>query len=185
MRQDRQTLPDTALITACIQGDALAWDALLQRYSALIYSVARRVGLSPMDADDVFQNVAIVLLEHLPKLRQGDALPGWLMTVTRREAMRWQRRQHTYASLPEAETLPDMQTPEREFLALSDRNLIEQGVARLKERCQHLITALYLTEPPLTYEELTHALGLPLGSIGPNRARCLERLRSELEGLGF
>ncbi|HEV2471244.1 MAG TPA: sigma-70 family RNA polymerase sigma factor [Chthonomonadales bacterium] len=188
--------PDPELVSACLKGDARAWDELIARYEALIYTVSLRMGLSRADADDVFQEVCLLLLNHLHEVRDVKRLAGWLISTTRREAFRVRRKRSNTVSLDAGEQgwepgeiLPGLEaagnTPEQEILALEERYLVRQALERLPDRCKKLLTMLYTQEIPGSYVETANALGIPLGSIGPSRARCLERLRKALLEIGF
>jgi RNA polymerase sigma factor (sigma-70 family) len=180
-----QKLSDADLVAKCLEGKEAAWEELLRRHGRLIFSTARRMGLSAMDAEDIFQNVCILLLENLHTLREGTRLTGWLMIVTRRETLRWLKRQRPHEPFPEIEPASDAPVPEQELLLLADRHLIDIGIGKLSERCQRLLVSLYLTDPAPNYETVAQEHGWPVGSVGPNRARCLEKLKKELEMLGF
>lgn len=185
LSKNYRSLTDSELVAECIPGSEAAWDELLRRHGGLIFSTIRRMGLSSLDAEDVFQSVCILLLENLTSLREGQKLTGWLMAVARRETLRWLRRQRPTSELPTTEREATDDLPEKQLAALEDRHLLERGLERLGERCQTLLIALYLTEPAPSYEAIAQERSWPVGSVGPNRARCLERLRVELEKLGY
>lgn len=181
---------DAVLVAACLGGDASAWDALLARYEGLIYSLILRAGLSGSDAEDVFQDVCVLLLNHLGDLRDVSRLAGWLAATTKREAWRLQRRRGIApptTSLDEAPEPPSdaADSPEGATIALEEGRLVREALDRLPERCRRLLTLLYVEEPPASYADTAARLGLPLGSIGPSRARCLQRLQKILQTLDF
>jgi RNA polymerase sigma factor (sigma-70 family) len=180
-----QKLSDADLVAKCVEGKEAAWEELLRRHGRLIFSTARRMGLSAMDAEDIFQNVCILLLENLHTLKEGTRLTGWLLIVTRRETLRWLKRQRPHEPFPEIEPASDAPVPEQALLLLTDRHLIDIGIAKLSERCQKLLVSLYLLETTPDYETVAQEHGWPVGSVGPNRARCLEKLKKELEILEF
>lgn len=194
-RYARRADPD--LIAACLSGDTMAWKALIQRYEALIYSIPVRLGVSQADAGDLFQDVCLLLYHHLEDLRDTQRLSTWLITTTKREVWRWQRRKRvTLASeMPEqewklegAEEVTGVQTapaPDELVLALEEQQLVRRAMEQLPERCRELLTRLYLQDPPATYAEVASDLGLPLNGISPTRARCLQRLQKILEEIGF
>lgn len=184
--------PDRQVVAACLSGDSCAWDVLIERYASLIYTVLGRAGIAGADADDLFQEVCVLLLNHLRDLRDTDFLPGWLMTTTRRLAWRF-RKTHPPLPLskmseeslssedvlglhPLGETMPD-----RVLLALEERYLVRQALRQLPERGAQLLSLLYFEDPPCSYEEAAQRLGIPVGSIGPLRARYLKRLRKILD----
>jgi RNA polymerase sigma factor (sigma-70 family) len=171
------------LVQRAAGGDSAAWNGLVERYAPLVWSVCRRHRLTDADADDVGQNVWLLLVEHLSKIRQPAALPGWLATTTRRECLRVLRvRQHEYV---EADTEPAVGGPAgadtssvEEWLLAQERDAaLRAAFAQLPAGCQRLLTLL-LHDPPLSYAEISDRLGTKIGGLGPRRARCLEQLRS-------
>jgi len=171
----------TALVTRARNGDTQAWHALVERYAPLIWSICRRYRLGQADAEDVGQDIWLHLVRHLDTVRDPAALPGWLATTTRRECgriLRAARRPHDAGRAPDAETIPDEQTvtAEQELLAAERHAALREALAQLPPCCQQLITLL-LEDPPMSYAEISARLGVPVGSIGPNRGRCLDKLR--------
>jgi RNA polymerase sigma factor (sigma-70 family) len=187
---------DASLIGACLGGDADAWDALIERYQALIYSTLLKQGLTHADADDLFQDVALILFRHLSDLRDTTRLSGWLISTARREAWRLKRRRGMAAASELGEREWEMESaepiaqaaapqPDAEMMALEDRQLVREGMSRLGDRCRELLMLLYMADPPGSYADVVDRLGMPQGSIGPTRARCLEQLRKILAEVGF
>jgi RNA polymerase sigma factor (sigma-70 family) len=179
--QARDDLLVTDLVTRARNGDRQAWDALVDRYAPLIWSVCRRHRLDDADAEDVGQGVWLRLVDQLGNVRDPAALPGWLVTTTRRECLRVLRatREPLASGYQlDAETLPDEQavTAEQELLAAERHAALREALADLPADGQQLI-ALLIQDPPVPYAEISARLGIPVGSIGPNRARCLEKLR--------
>ena len=173
--------PLVQLVTRAADGDKRAWDALVERFGPLIWSVCRKYRLSYADAEDVGQNVWLQLVGHLDKIRDPAALPGWLVTVTRRECL----RVTAAAKLPlaagyvlDAEILADEQsdTAEQELLAAERHAALREAFAALPPPGQRLI-ALLLQDPPVSYAEISARLDIPVGSIGPTRRRYLDKLR--------
>jgi RNA polymerase sigma factor (sigma-70 family) len=178
-------LPDdpvvTALVTRAGSGDQEAWDAIVERYAPLVWSICRRNQLERRDIDDVGQSVWLLLVEKIGTLREPAALPGWLVTTTRRECLRVQRatRRHGHAELPADEQLPpdpDTALIDQEILAREREAALRAAFAELPRRSRQLLTML-MGDPPCSYEEIGATLGLAVGSIGPMRARCLAQLR--------
>ena len=166
------------LVTRARDGDKQAWDALVERYAPLIWSICRGT-----DADDVGQTVWLRLLEQLDKIRDPAALPGWLATTTRRECgrvLRVARRPRALGHALDAGNVPDEQTGAAEHeLLLAERNAaLREAFMRLPPGCQRLITML-IQDPPVPYAKISAELGIPVGSIGPIRRRCLEKLRRD------
>jgi RNA polymerase sigma factor (sigma-70 family) len=171
----------TDLVTRARNGDKQAWDALVERYAPLIWSICRRLGLGHADIDDVGQSVWLQLFAHLDSLRDPAALPGWLSITTRREcgrALRAARRSLATEYAIDAEALPDEQAPlpEQELLAAERHAALREALNDLPPECQRLITLL-IADPPVPYAEISAQLVIPVGSIGPSRRRCLDKLR--------
>ena len=171
----------TDLVTRARNGDKQAWDALVERYTPLIWSICRRHRLGGADAEDVGQAVWLHLVEHLENLRDPAAIPGWLTTTTRRECCRVLR---ATGKLPAdgqvLENMPDEQTAtaEHELLVTERNTALREAFARLPLSFQRLL-ALLIADPPVPYTEISARLGIPVGSIGPNRRRYLDRLRHD------
>lgn len=173
------SLTDTELVSACLAGDAAAWDALIARYQGLIFGVALRLGFPTADAEDVFQNVALKLCLHLKDLRDIDRLSAWIGAVTRQECFRSRRRapHACLDDLPEPASEDDLADA---VLREERAHLVRMALKSLSPECQALLDLLYGPEPA-SYAEVSERLSMPMGSIGPRRARCLERLRKNLE----
>jgi RNA polymerase sigma factor (sigma-70 family) len=169
------------LVTRARNGDNQAWDELVERYAPLIWSICRRHRLDEADAEDVTQNVWLQLVDHLDTIRDPAALPGWLVTVTRRECLHVPgatRRPLAVGDVMDAETIPDEQdtTAEQELLAAERHAALREALRDLLPLGQQLILLL-LQDPPLSYADISARLGVPVGSIGPTRRRCLDKLR--------
>lgn len=189
MRDDPSVV---ALVTRAAGSDERAWHELVDRYAPLVWSICVRYQLSGADIEDVGQTVWLGLVEQLSseRLREPAALPGWLATTTQRECLRVLKAAKKYEPFgtdPEEDNLAvqaDAAAIE-DLIITSERNaLLRAALAELPPRCRHLLTLL-LTDPPLSYAEISVIMRIPQGSIGPQRARCLERLRrsSYLTGL--
>jgi RNA polymerase sigma factor (sigma-70 family) len=172
-----------ALVTRAAGSDESAWHELVDRYAPLVWSICVRYQLGGADIEDVGQTVWLGLVEQLAneKLREPAALPGWLATTTQRECLRVVRARGKYevfAAVPDDSGTPaaaDAMVIEEEVL-LAERNaLLRAALAELPEADQRLL-ALLLRDPPLSYAEIGEILGMPPGSIGPTRQRCLRRL---------
>ena len=173
----------TGLVTRARNGEEQAWDALVERYAPLIWSICRKHRLGGADAGDVAQRVWLQLVDHLDQVRDPAALPGWLATTSRRECARVQRAARgAYAAghTLDAETVPDhqAQTDAPQLLAAERHAALREAFARLPPCCQQLITLL-VHDPPLSYATISARLNIPVGSIGPNHGRCLDRLRRD------
>ena len=171
------------LVTRAGKGDKQAWDALVERYTPLIWSICRGHRLSGADADDVGQRVWLQLVSELDKVRDPAALSGWLATTTYRECgtiSRATRRSQALGRVLDAERIPDQQAGaiEQELLAAERHAALHEAFTRLPPCCQRLIAVL-IEDPPVPYAQISARLGLPVGSIGPSRSRCLEKLRHD------
>jgi RNA polymerase sigma factor (sigma-70 family) len=182
-------MPNVELIEACLKGNSQAWEALLVRYQRLVYSIPLRYGLAVSDADDIFQNVSLLLLENLSRLRDRQQIGAWLATTTRRECWRVLRQQRQVFHFSSAkdldEQIPSGQRSDEEFMELERQSIIRSAVSLLGTSCQHLLALLFYTEPRPSYAEIARSLMLPEGSIGPTRARCLEKLMKTLDKMEF
>jgi RNA polymerase sigma factor (sigma-70 family) len=170
------------LLLAARQGDQSAFAQLVDRYTPLLWSVARSHRLSEDDANDAVQTTWLRLVEHVDKVRDEKALAGWLVSTCRREALRMTRltirtRPHPTEEFLEME-LAEPETAEPENAVLDDerRHALQRAFAQLPQQCQQLLSLL-IAEPPPSYADVSAALSMPAGSIGPHRARCLARLQ--------
>lgn len=173
------------------RGDARAWEQIVHRYKGLVFTAAKRVGLNDDDANDVFQATFLALHRHLDRIEQAETLPKWLAVTASREALRVKRirTKHQGVDLGEDRSLDDLvafeeASAEASAIRLEQGLHLREAIAELPGRCQDLLTLLYLEED-FSYAEISEKLGMPMGAIGPTRARCLEKLRSRLEKGGF
>jgi len=179
----RDDSPTADLVLCARKGDSDAWDALVQRFAPLIWSICRGYSLGRADAYEVGQYVWLRLVDHLEAVHNPAALPAWLATTTQREcirALRGARNQHVLGHELDVESIPDEQTgmAEHELLLAERHAALRQAFTRLPPPCQRLI-AMLLEDPPVPYAEISARLGIPLGSIGPSRGRCVEKLRRD------
>ena len=186
MRDDPSVV---ALVASAAGGDQRAWDELVERYAPLVWNICCRYRLSEPDTQDVGQTVWLLLVEQLGRLREPAALPGWLATTTSRECLRMvtaaRKSQQLRPGLDDAVQFVDDAVIDEEIL-LAERNAgLRAAFAELPPQCQRLLSML-MRDPPVSYAEIHATLGLPVGSIGPQRARCLGRMRrsSALLALG-
>jgi RNA polymerase sigma factor (sigma-70 family) len=170
------------LVKRAGEGDSSAWTVLVEQFSGLVWSVVRAHGLYNADAHDVFQTVWLRCVEHLKRLRDPERLAGWLATTTRHECFRvtrMARRTQPAADMVLEVEVDDSAGEDRLVERLTD--LDEQSAFRralevLPEQCRILLRLL-LSDPPLSYDDISDALSIPRGSIGPTRQRCLDRVR--------
>jgi RNA polymerase sigma factor (sigma-70 family) len=177
----------TRLLHAAKAGDQRAWDALVDRYSGLVWSIARAHRLSAADAADVSQTTWLLLAEHLDRITNPEAVGGWLATTARRESLRVLRVSARALPSGAGEFVPDRADAGELDSALltSERNrMLWRAFGAIPERCQRLLRVL-MADPPPSYQDVAQALEMPVGSIGPTRGRCLETLRAELARVGI
>jgi RNA polymerase sigma factor (sigma-70 family) len=177
------------LVDRARQGDQQAWDDLVERFLPLVCALIARHRLRGHDADDVNQTVWLRLVEHLTDLREPRALPGWIATTTRHECLRViDRSRRTLAvdpqSAPQFDRPGEQAALDEDLLALERQQALRAALAELPEERRELLTLL-LADPPLPYREVSRLLGIPVGSIGPTRARALEQLRNSNALRGF
>ncbi len=174
---------DPTLIGACLRGNESAWKELVERYGRLVYSIARRNGLSAIDADDVTQIVFMSLMRQLRSLRKQVCLAAWLITVTNRQSQRFARRNRICSEL--GETIADESSPlQVQVQRWEQQEMVRRAISQLDRRDRELIINLFLESAP-SYAEIASHLGLPEGSIGPTRARAFKKLERILFAMGF
>jgi len=180
------------LVTAALRGDKAGWEALVYRYSGLVWSVARGYRLGSADSADVFQTTWLRLVEHLGRISDPGQVGAWLATTARHEALRIARGVTRTVPADDATLialgLVDNHSPERAALEAEEVQLdaaraadLWRALGELSARCQELLRLLVAWPQP-SYLEVAAALDMPVGSIGPTRARCLRRLRDRLSG---
>jgi RNA polymerase sigma factor (sigma-70 family) len=174
----------SALIRAAAAGDQRAWDHLVEEFSGMIWSVARAHRLDDADAADVSQTTWLQLVQHLSRLREPARVGAWLATTARRECLRLLRGSDRTVPLEEALDCEAFEILPGHALLLHERDdALRRSFSRLRANDQALLRLL-VADPRPPYEEISAALGMPIGSIGPTRQRALERLRNELESQG-
>ena len=174
------------LVRRARAGDQAAWDEIVERFAPLVWGICMRYRLSSADADDVGQSLWLGLLEHLGSLREPAALAGWIATTTRRECLKVhdgaRRRQLPVdPAAAEEEVLgadPTAVPVDEWLLAEERRAAVRAAFAGLAPQCRRLL-ALLVSDPPLPYVRIAELLGVPVGGLGPTRARCLEKLRRD------
>jgi len=195
------TINDDEFVAGCLRGEQAAWDGLIDRYAALIYSIPLKYGFSEADAADVFQAVCLILLEKLGSVRAPRGLAAWIITTTSRECLavvRKQRREHSRSAgeglvAAAVELIDPQRLPEEEVLSLERQHLVRTAVGQLPDNCRRLVEAFFSDSPDpdsasvkrASYQQLADSLGIPMNSLGPTRARCLEKLRRLLRAAGY
>jgi len=183
---------DRELIAACLSGDSASWEALISRYQRLIYAIPLKLRLSPDDAADIFQAVCLKLYEKLSTLRDHDRISSWLITTATRECWRISARNRREGPAAgsgdddDADPLADI--PATAMLADEEREVLERQqvvrdtLQRLPERCRDLLTMLFYQPDELSYADVAKRMNMPVPSVGPTRARCLEKMKRLLRG---
>lgn len=192
MSSETDSVEDTQLVARCIAGDGTAWTALVQRYQRLVYAIVRRIGLDEQAAADVFQTVFTRLIEHLPRIADPSRLQAWIVTTAKREALLQRKRGQRTESITrhanrgdgadsdgsEWDIADDTTGAEEAMADLQQLNQVRAGIDRLDDRCRELLLLLFGDEDSkLPYEEVARRLSISVGSIGPTRSRCLDKLR--------
>jgi RNA polymerase sigma factor (sigma-70 family) len=173
---------DAQLLLACRQGDETAWNELVERFQRLIITIPRRAGLSEEQSADIFQEVFLTLFEKLDDIEQPEKIRSWLVTTTKFKTWGAARDKMPNYSIDNGESdtaysLPDKSPLTDEILIeLEEQHLIRTAVKNLEERCQKILTMIYLREPAASYSEVAFAVGVGETSISPLRARCLRKL---------
>lgn len=163
-------------------GDQTAWAELVDRFTGLLWWIANGYGLTGADAADVVQTAWARLVERLDTVHDPDNVGAWLATTTRRECLKLMRtRTRIHPTTPDDLDQPEPAAPPDAAVADHDRDArLWAAIDRLPERRRHLMRAL-MADPPPSYDELSDQLDMPVGSIGPTRARCLQQLREQLD----
>jgi RNA polymerase sigma factor (sigma-70 family) len=182
------------LVTAAAGGDAEAWRMLVERFSGLVWSVARGHGLGSADAEEVFQTTWFRLADHIGRIEEPDRVGAWLATTARHESIKVSRAGARVGPTSDLDLLDpgtDDLSPEKAVLDAEDAQAetdrlrrLWQAFHELPTRCLALLRAL-LASPPPSYAEISAAFEMPIGSIGPTRARCLRQLRELLAARGI
>ncbi|HEY6592599.1 MAG TPA: sigma-70 family RNA polymerase sigma factor [Asanoa sp.] len=158
-------------------GETTAWIELTDRYTNLLWSVARALRLPEDDAADAIQTTWLRLVERLETVRDPRRLGGWLSTTMRRESLSLLRRRSRHVDTDALDNVADDAEPLDAALLRNERDsALWRAFRRLDQRCQQLLRML-MADPPPRYRDVAGALGVPIGYIGPTRMRCLQKLR--------
>lgn len=175
------------LIHKCRKGDEKAWSDVVEQFQRLVYSIPKRMGLSDEEAGDVFQVTFTALFRYLDRIESAQTLPKWLSVTASREAIRIKRMRSPSVDLGDLtldEIVADEEdSAERNAVVAEQSESLWSGIEDLDRRCRELLTGLYANE--LSYTEISENVGIPIGAIGPTRARCLDKLRKILTKKGF
>ncbi len=173
--------PVAELLQRAASGDRAAWNALVDHFGGLVWSVARSFRLDQASAADVSQTTWLRLVEHIDRIRQPERLAGWLATTARNEALRLLRHERRCVPTDSVQDVVDPAgtDPATRLVRSEEAASVAEALESLPHDCQQLLR-LCTADPPLSFEEIAEILGRPVGSIGPTRARCLEKLRRRL-----
>jgi RNA polymerase sigma factor (sigma-70 family) len=172
------------LVRSAALGDAEAWGALTSEFGAMIWAVARAHRLRDADAADVAQVTWLRLVEHLTDLHEPSRVGAWLATTARRECLRVLRGERGEVPLDDDAGEQPTEPPPEAGLLVAERNRALWGAFNRLRASDQALLRLLMVDPRPGYKEISTALKLPMGSIGPTRARGLERLRRELDDAG-
>ncbi|MGI9056860.1 MAG: RNA polymerase sigma factor [Pyrinomonadaceae bacterium] len=175
---------DAELVKLCRRGDETAWNALVDRYQRLIFTIPRRAGLSEEQSADVFQEVFMTLFEKLDEIEQPEKVRSWLVTTAKFKTWGTVRSEKGfYAPTTEEEMEFEMASlkdnaplAEDVLIQIEQQHLIRTALKELEERCRTILSMLYLTEPSASYAEVAAEINVGETSISPLRARCLKKL---------
>lgn len=179
---------DERLVAECLAGNEQAWNALIDKYKRLIYSIPSKYQATPEDAADIFQAVCLELFSELPRLRNAASLRAWLITVTTHKCLHWKRKQAPTVDGEPDELADGVAGGDSAFHILQElerEQILRDAVAVLPPRCREMIRLLFYESPAIPYAEVARRLGLATGSIGFIRGRCLKKLQQKLEEMGF
>lgn len=170
------------LVTAARDGDREAWGALVDQFAGIVFAVCRSFRLIPADAADVSQTVWLRLAENIERIEHPERLGSWLVTTTKRECLAQLRTRARFEPASTALEWVPSPHPEPEEVATTQETICEVATAfaLLSARCRDLLRRV-VTERMASYQSISHELGIPVGSIGPTRSRCLEHLRRHLQ----
>jgi len=179
---------DAELVKLCRNGDQSAWDQLVNRYQRLIYAIPRRAGLSDEQAADVFQEVFLTLLQKIDEIEQPDRIRSWIVTTAKFKTWAVVRSgKGLYSPETEEEMEAEMADlrdtsplADDMLIELEEQHLIRAAMLELEERCQKILSMIYLRDPAASYAEVAAAIDVGETSISPLRSRCLKKLEKLL-----
>lgn len=179
---------DAQLVNRCRSGDQSAWDALVERYQRLIFSIPRRAGLTEEQAADVFQDVFLTLFQKIDEIEQPDRIRSWMVTTAKFKTWAVVRSAKGFYSPETEEEMEAEMASIRDEAPLADdvliemeeQHLIRSALKELEERCQKILSMIYLRSAPASYVEVAAAIGVGETSISPLRSRCLKKLEKVL-----
>ena len=185
-----ERMPDEDLATRCVEQDNLAWETLIRRYRRLVYAIPSRAGLPLDTVEDIFHETFAKLAERIDRIERRERIRAWIVTTARRLTIDAIRARKPHRVLGDSEAVLEQLEDPAELASdalerMEQRHMIRQALARMGDRCRRLLALLFYDRsvPPRSYESIAAELGMPLGSLGPTRARCLAKLMKEYEDL--
>ena len=180
-------LTDAEIVARCARRDEAAWWVLVSRYRRLVYTIPYRMGFDPADSDEVFQITWGRLAQRIGTLREPARVRAWLVTTARRVALDVAGRRRDSAPEMPAELTDPADLPSDEIERLQEQQFVRIALARLGRRCRDLLSLLYYPDErsgeAASYEAVAQRMGIPQGSVGPTRMRCLKKLLVEYRKL--
>ena len=180
---------DAELLLACRRGDQTAWNELVNRYQRLIFTIPRRAGLTEEQAADVFQEVFLTLFEKLDEIEKPEKIRSWIVTTAKFKT--WgviRNRKGFYTPETEEEMEAEMASladksplADDVLIKLEQQHQIRAALSELEERCQKILSMIYLRDSAASYAEVANAIGVGETSISPMRSRCLQKLAKILQ----
>lgn len=188
-----QSIHPEDLVRRCRAHSPGAWEEFLRRYADLIHSTIVRMGLDDSDRQDAFQAAVLSIYDSIDRLRNPDSLLSWIVGISRRRAMDQLRRRARRREVPveersgtgESDLVDTSVLPDSARIELEGAQQVREAMAALPERCRRLLSMLFFEEPSPEYAEISRRESIPIGSIGPTRARCLERVRRFFQDKGW
>lgn len=169
-----------------MEGDHQAWQQLVRQYAAMVYTVACRAGLTPLDAEDCAQHTWLSLYRKRRSIKDPIAVPVWLIRTVHREAIKTARNLGRSTSADNMDEPVDGRSlPDDQLESLQLQLALSKAIERLDPRCRRLITEMYLSKSEKKYRELAAEIGVKPNSFGPLRKRCLIKLREILKKMGY
>lgn len=176
---------DSEIWKLILKGDRNAWEILVNRYQALVYTIPSRIGLDLADCADCFQQTWMLLYENRKKIKDPERLSAWLSTTAKRESLKRLRQKSADSDVDESELIDSACLPDQELENLELQAQLEAALAHLDSRCQKIIEAFFFQPEKISYEEIAAILKISANSLGAFRQRCLKRLKNILTEMGY
>jgi RNA polymerase sigma factor (sigma-70 family) len=188
LAKSEKVASDSILVQECLLGKEAAWAALVSKYKNLIFSIPIKNGFSREESADIFQAVCLDLVYELPRLRDPQALAGWLIRVTHHKCFHHRKSSERFVMEAETSEEPAVsqdEAPDQLIEQVQRDQCVRSAIAELSPRCRQLVEKLFFEYPARPYQQVASELGLAIGSIGFIRRRCLDKLRNRLVEMGL